>query len=337
MFMMRFDMRAPGMTSAQMAAQYRTAIEMAQWADDKGVISIGLSEHHCSEDGYLPSPLILASAMAAVTRNVQLLVAAALLPMYDPVRLAEEMLVLDHISSGRVSYVLGIGYRPIEYELYGLDYEKRGAIADQKLEQLLDVFRQASEGRLMPRVTPSSFTAGRPRIMWGGATKAAARRAGHHGLSFLAQTNTPGLAEAYTQAAREAGFEPGQCLLPSPEMPSIVFVHPDTDTGWKEVGPYMLADAVAYADWNKDSGRPTVSLSKGRTVEELRAERGAHRVLNVEEAVALVKRWGRLPLHPLCGGCPPDLAWTYLRRVADDVMPALAAASRQAPATTKSH
>jgi hypothetical protein len=325
MFMMRFDLRSPGLTPAQLATQYRTAIEMAQWADERGAVTIGLSEHHCAEDGYLPSPLILASAMAAVTRNVPIMIAAALLPMYDPVRLAEEMIVLDHISGGRVSYIFGIGYRPVEYELYGLDYQKRGAIAEQKLTQLLDILRQASEGRAMPRVTPPSLTAGRPRIMWGGATKAAARRAGHHGLSFFAQTNTPGLAETYAEAAREAGFEPGQCLLPSPEMPSIVFVHPNPNVGWKEVGPYLLADAVAYADWNKDADRPTVSLSKGRSVEELRTEQGAHRVLNIEEAVALVKRWGRLPLHPLCGGCPPDLAWSYLRRVVDDVMPALAA------------
>ena len=321
---MRFDLRAPGMTPAEIAGQYRTAIEMAQWADAKGVLNIGLSEHHCAEDGYLPAPLILASAMAAVTRNVQIIVAAALLPMYDPVRLAEEMIVLDHLSQGRVSHVLGIGYRPIEYELYQLGYEQRGAIADQKLTQLLEVLRRACEGRAMPRVTPASLTPGRPRIMWGGATKSAARRAGRNGLPFFAQTNTPGLAETYAQASREAGFEPGQCLLPSPEMPSIVFVHPDPEVGWQEVGPYLLADAMAYAEWNKDADRPTVSLSQGRTVEELKAEHGAHRVVDVEGAVALVKRWGRLPLHPLCGGCPPELAWTYLHRVVDEVLPALA-------------
>jgi Luciferase-like monooxygenase len=312
------------MTPTQIAKQYRAAIEMAQWADDKGALNIGLSEHHCAEDGYLPAPLILASAMAAVTRNVQIIVAAALLPMYDPVRLAEEMIVLDHLSEGRVSHVLGIGYRPVEYELYDLDYHERGAIADQKLAELLDVLHKTSEAKAMPRVTPRSFTPGRPRIMWGGATKAAARRAGRNGLPFFAQTNTPGLAQIYAEACREAGFPPGHCVLPSPEMPSIVFVHPDPDAGWKEVGPYLLADAVAYADWNKDADRPTVSLSKGRTVEELKAERGAHRVVDVDGAVALVKRWGRLPLHPLCGGCPPELAWTYLRRVVDDVLPALA-------------
>lgn len=312
------------MRPAEIAREYRTAIEMAQWADEKGALNIGVSEHHCSEDGYLPAPLILAAAMAAVTRNVQILVAAALLPMYDAVRLAEEMIVLDHVSQGRVSYVLGIGYRPVEYELFGLDYEERGAIADQKLEQLLKVLREASEAQAMPRVTPAPFTPGRPRISWGGATRAAARRAGRNGLAFFAQTDTPGLAETYAAASREAGFEPGPCLLPSAQMPSIVFVHPDPDAGWREIGPYLLADAVAYAEWNKDARRPTVSLSKGRTVGELRAEQGAHRVVDVAGAVALVKRWGRLPLHPLCGGCPPELAWTYLRRVADEVIPAVA-------------
>jgi hypothetical protein len=323
--MMRFDMRVPGKTPAEIADQYQAAIEMARWADGKGCAGIVVSEHHASEDGYLPSPLLLASAMAAVTKDAPIIVAAALLPMYDPVRLAEDMIVLDHVSRGRIMFTLGIGYRPVEYELHGLDFTKRGAIADEKLAKLLDVLRRAAAAQAMPRVTPPSFTAGRPRISWGGATKAAARRAGRNGLDFFGQTNAPGLAEAYAAAARENGFEPGMCLLPSPEMPGTVFVHPDPDVGWKEVGPYLLADALAYAEWNEGSRHTTVSLSKGKTVEELRAEQGAHRVVDVPQAIALARQWGSLPLHPLCGGCPPALAWTYLRRVVDDVMPALGA------------
>jgi hypothetical protein len=325
MFMMRFDLRVPGKTPGEIADQYQAAIEMARWADDKGCVGIALSEHHAAEDGYMPSPLVLASAIAAVTQHVPIIVAASLLPMHDPVRLAEDMIVLDHISRGRVIFTLGIGYRPVEYELYGLDFRNRGAVADEKLATLLDRLRQASEAQAMPRVTPRPFTPGRPRLAWGGGTKAAARRAGRNGLDFIAQTNTPGLAEAYAAAARDNGFEPGMCLVPSPEMPGSVFVHPDPDVGWKEVGPYLLTDAVAYAEWNTDTRHATVSLSKGKTIEELRAERGGHRVVNVEEAVALVRQWGSLPLHPLCGGCPPELAWTYLRRVADGVIPALTA------------
>jgi alkanesulfonate monooxygenase SsuD/methylene tetrahydromethanopterin reductase-like flavin-dependent oxidoreductase (luciferase family) len=323
MFTMRFDLRVPGLTAARIADQYRTAIDMAQWADDKGCATLGVSEHHAAEDGYLTSPLVLAAAMAAVTRTARILVGAALLPMYDPVRLAEDMIALDYVSRGRVSYILGLGYRPTEYQLYGLEFEERGAIADEKLGKLLDILRKAAEAKLMPRVTPPPFTPGGPTIAWGGATKVAARRAGRHGLSFFAQINTPGLGEAYAEAAREAGFKPGTCVLPSPAVPGTVFVHDKPDVGWHEVGPYLLADAVMYSEWNEGTRHGTVNLSKGKTVEGLRAEQAAHRVLGVAEAIESARAWGRLPLNPLCGGCPPELAWVYLRRAVDEVIPAL--------------
>jgi alkanesulfonate monooxygenase SsuD/methylene tetrahydromethanopterin reductase-like flavin-dependent oxidoreductase (luciferase family) len=325
MFIMRFDQRAPGLAPAAIADQYQAAIEMAQWADARGCIGVGVPEHHAAEDGYLPSPLMLASAIAAVTRKVPIVIGCALLPMYDPVRLAEDMVVLDHISRGRVTFIFGIGYRPAEYELHGLDYSQRGAIAEDKFTRLLAALRQAAAATTMPRVTPPPYTPGRPVIAWGGATKVAARRAGRHGVNFFAQFNTPGLAEEYAAASRAAGFEPGSCVLPVPEMPGSVFVHPDPDAGWKELGSYLLADARSYADWNENAGRATIHVSKGKTVEELRAEQGSHRVVTVPEAVALIRRWGRLPLHPLCGGIPPELAWTYLRRVVDQVLPALKA------------
>ena len=114
MFTMRFDMRAPGKDATQRAALYRCAIDMAAWADQRGCVSVIISEHHASDDGYLPSPFALASAMAAVTSNVPIVVAAAILPLYEPVRMAEDMIVLDHISAGRTMFVLGLGYRPVE-------------------------------------------------------------------------------------------------------------------------------------------------------------------------------------------------------------------------------
>lgn len=326
MHMMRFDMRVPGKSPAQIADHYQAAIAMARWADEQGDFSICLSEHHASDDGYLPAPLILASSMAAVTSKLAITIAATLLPLYDPVRLAEEMIVLDHISRGRVSYVLGIGYRPDEYELFDLDFAQRGAIADDKLAKLIACLALAGDTTAGARITPGSFTPGRPAIMWGGGSKPAARRAGHNGLGFLAQNNAPGMAEAYQQACHDAGFAPGLCIIPPEGMPSVVFVHPDPDQGWAEVGPYMLADALSYADWNEQAGLQASSLSKSKTVAELRAEGGAYRVVTIDEAVALIQRWGRLPLHPLCGGCPPEIAWPYLQRVVDEVLPAVARA-----------
>ncbi|MFC5748108.1 LLM class flavin-dependent oxidoreductase [Actinomadura rugatobispora] len=64
-----------------------------------------------------------------------------MLPFHDPVRLAEEMAVLDSISAGRVGYVFGIGHRREENEHFGLDTAGRGRLADEKLTLLLELLR----------------------------------------------------------------------------------------------------------------------------------------------------------------------------------------------------
>jgi alkanesulfonate monooxygenase SsuD/methylene tetrahydromethanopterin reductase-like flavin-dependent oxidoreductase (luciferase family) len=85
-----------------------------------------LSEHHGADEGHLPAPLVLASAIAARTRSLAIPLAAAPIPFWDPVRLAEEMSVLDLISRGRVSYAFGVGHRSEEYDRFGVDMATRG-------------------------------------------------------------------------------------------------------------------------------------------------------------------------------------------------------------------
>lgn len=323
MLMLRFDMRVPDKTPIEIADQYQCAIEMAQWVEGKAPAMIGLSEHHASEDGYAPTPLMLGASMAAVTKTVPFMIAATLLPLYDPVRLTEEMLMLDHISRGRVSYVLGIGYRKAEYDLFGLDFTQRGKIAEEKLAKLLSLIQEAKSGSANPRITPAPFSEQGPAIMWGGGSKAAARRAGRFGLSFVGQVDAPGIKDAYEQACKDAGKPVGMCMIPPPEMPNIVFVHPNPDEGWEEVGPYLLKDAASYAEWNREAGMDAASLSQATTVADMKAENGAYRVVDIEGAVQLIKQWGRLPMHPLCGGVPPDMGWKYLKRVVEEVMPAV--------------
>src|SRR4051812_25317975 len=97
MFTMRFDMRAPAF-GAPTTELYAAALDMAAWAEDRGCLSAVLCEHHASDDGYLPAPMILATAMAARTMTLPITIAIVTLPLYDPIRLAEEMAVLDIIS-----------------------------------------------------------------------------------------------------------------------------------------------------------------------------------------------------------------------------------------------
>ena len=276
MYLMRFDLRAPGATPAERADLYQGMLDMAAWAEDNGCVSVAISEHHSSDDGYLPSPLMMAAAVAAVTSKVSITVAAAILPFYDPVRLAEDLIVLDHLSRGRAMVILGIGYREVEYELRGIPYSERGKVADEKLELLLDTLRSAGTDTTAPRVTPGPFSQPMPMIAWGGQSKAAARRAGRNGLGFLAQGPGPGLQEVYEETARANGHEPGFCFLPAGDAPQIVFVNDDVDQGWTEVGSHMLTDATAYHEWNEAAHLTanTVSLSSAKTVEGLRAGAG---------------------------------------------------------------
>ncbi len=325
MLMMRFDMRVPDKSPAEIADQYECAIQMAQWVEGKAPAMLGLSEHHAAEDGYMPSPLVLAGSMAAVTSKLPIMIAATLMPLYDPVRLVEEMIMLDHISRGRVSYVFGLGYRKTEYDLFDLEFGERGKIADEKLARVLSLITEAKTATRMPRITPPPFSADGPPLMWGGGSKAAARRAGRNGLSFLGQVDAPGIKESYEKACKDAGHPIGMCIVPPADMPNIVFVHPNPDEGWEEVGPYLLKDAASYAEWNNEAGLTAASLSQAKTIDDMKKENGAYRVVDVKGALQLIKTWGRLPLHPLCGGVPPELGWTYLKRAVEEVMPHLAA------------
>jgi alkanesulfonate monooxygenase SsuD/methylene tetrahydromethanopterin reductase-like flavin-dependent oxidoreductase (luciferase family) len=321
MFTMRFDMRAPE-SGASTSDLYQAAIEMAAWAETRGCIAAVISEHHTSSDGYLPSPMVLASAMAARTEQLHISLAAALLPFYDPIRLAEDMSVLDIISNGRVSYVLGLGYRPEEFEMYGVDWKRRGRVAEEKLQLLLkaktgEPFEH--EGRRI-HVTPPPVTPGGPAVMWGGGSIAAAERAGRYGLGFFAQSDLPGMKEAYEESCREHGFEPGMSQLPPKDAATTMFVADDVDKAWDEIGEYILHDVKMYGEWNPGD-ETTASISHAQTVEELRATSPAHKIYSTDEAVEMIRNGGMLMLMPLCGGLPPELAWPYVERVANEVLP----------------
>lgn len=318
--MLRFDMRAPEI-GAPAVELYSAATEMCAWAEDNGALAAVLCEHHGSDDGYLPSPLILASAIAARTNQLSITIAALLLPFYDTVRLAEDMAVLDIISKGRVSYILALGYRPEEFEQFGVDMRTRGRLVDQKLD-LLRKLRTGPvdvDGRHID-VTPRPFTDGGPSLMWGGGSVAAARRAGRYGMGMLGNANVEGMAQAYAESSRQHGHEPGVIYLPDRDTPSVCFVADDVDKAWQEIGPYLLHDVRAYADWNPGNDY-SAGFSDVQTIEELRANPTSHRIYSVDEAVAKVQAGEVLNLSPLCGGVPPEIAWPYLRRVGEVVLP----------------
>jgi alkanesulfonate monooxygenase SsuD/methylene tetrahydromethanopterin reductase-like flavin-dependent oxidoreductase (luciferase family) len=317
---MQDDDRSMAERSAALTASYQTAIEMVAWGEQNGNVAAVLSEHHSSPDGYLPSPLLLASAMAARTETTFIVVAALLGLLYDPVRLAEDLAVLDHISAGRVLCVVGMGYRDEEYQLFGVDPTSRA----ERMEDLLTTLRQAWTAlpfdhglRGNMRVTPAASTAGGPPLAYGGHTAAAARRAARHGLMLMAEAPREDLRTAYEDEAQRLGITAPGCQIPAADTSSTEFVAEDLDAAWEELGPRMLQEIRLYRAWNRQAGKSGItSLSDAETVDELRREEGSYRIYTPAEAAELVSAGHVLALEPLCGGLAPERAWHYLRLAA---------------------
>ena len=105
---------------------YRESLELASEANRLGFDSIWASEHHGEADGYCPSPVVACAALAVAAPNCQIGQGVALAPLYGhPLRLAEDLSVIDNISGGRIEIGLGQGYRPAEFESLGWNFRTR--------------------------------------------------------------------------------------------------------------------------------------------------------------------------------------------------------------------
>ena len=116
-FTISFDMRAPDF-GAPAKDLYAAALDQCSWADELGFDFVGIGEHHATDDGYLPSPIVFASAVAARTRRILLRPSVLLAPFYDPLKLAEDLAVLQILSHDRLVVGIGAGYRPAEFEMF---------------------------------------------------------------------------------------------------------------------------------------------------------------------------------------------------------------------------
>ena len=323
MFIMRFGFRMAPDSQVTRRELFDAALDMTEWADTHGALTVMFHQHHGSPDGYLSSPLLLAAAAAARTKAVPINVGALLLLMYDPVKLAEDMIVLDHLSGGRVGYTIGLGYIDHEYAMFGVERKRRAALMDERI----DVLKRALSGEHFEwqgrtiHVTPEPFTPGGPVLAYGGGSPGGARRAARFGMLLFSDSGDPSLTKIYDDEAERVGNPTGMVMIPPAGNPTSVFVARDVDEGWERMGPYLLHDVRMYGEWMGDD-HSAASWSGATTVDELRAENGSYRVVTPEDAVELVGQFGMLGLQPLCGGMPPELAWESLKLIETEVLSA---------------
>lgn len=292
------------------AERYRAALEMASYADAHAVTAIGCEEHHLAATGWLPAPLLMAAAVAGCTRNIRISINALLVPLYDPVRLAEDIAVLDQLSAGRVSFVAGIGYRPQEYHAAGKDFRRRGKLMDEALTVLLNAWGDEPfeyRGQLID-VTPKPRTKPHPVIFVGGMSAAAARRAARFGLPFSPPMPMPEI-EAVYRAELDRHGKQGFVFCPE-NGNTITHLSTDPEAAWNRCGEYFRNEAADYSAW----AVPNLSRPDGKV-----------EVLTPDELIAQC-RAGRtgVTVHPLIGGLPLDAGWESLRLLGEKVLPALA-------------
>ena len=320
----RFDLRTPPWGPVRTPELHAAALEYSRWADEQGLDLVVLSEHHGIEDGSLPSPLVFGGAVAGRPRRIGISIAALLVPLHEPLRLAEDIAVLDLASGGRLSIVAGIGYRREEYAMLGRDWSTRVADFEEKVGVLRSAWTGEPfehDGRTV-RVTPRPAQDPHPPLFLGGSVEAAARRAARLGLGFFPAVGDRSLAEAYKDECRRLGVPEGAVLMP--RGPGAVFVSEDPERTWATIGEHLLYDAATYASWQGRGQRSQVK-AEAATVEELRAG-GVYQVLTPDEVVALAAELGgggTITLHPLAGGIPPAVAEEGLDLVARRVLPAL--------------
>jgi alkanesulfonate monooxygenase SsuD/methylene tetrahydromethanopterin reductase-like flavin-dependent oxidoreductase (luciferase family) len=317
---LHYDFRAPDFGAAPDAV-YATALEQCAWGDRLGFSRVVISSHHGCEDNYGPSPVVAASAIAAVTTSMRIIPVIAL-PLYHPLHVAEDVAVLDLISRGRIDLMCVIGYVPSEYAMFGVTTSRRGALMEEGLAAL----RQAWTGEEFDfrgervRVRPRPYQDRGPAIIVGGDSRPAARRAARLADAYAAMAGGDSW-QHYADACVELGKPVPQRFRGQRAM--FVHVTHDPDKAWAELGPHLLHVNNSYSLWMTAAQR-SQSYSYASSIDDLRASE-AFEVLTPDEAVAKAREWNGLMLDPLSGGIAPELAWSSLELVRDEVMPQLAA------------
>lgn len=251
-----YDFRNPARWRLPWQQLYRETLDQAAYAEQLGFASIWLSEHHFGDEGYLPSLAAMLGALAERTSRIRLGTAVLLAPLHHPLRLAEDLAVVDQLCAGRLDVGLAPGYKPAEFTVLGVPKSERGSRADETIE----ILRLAWHGERFSYagqhfrfddvvVTPPPVQQPGPPIWVGGSSVAAARRAARHGVGFMPDSGAgPEIYETY-RTQRTAASGP-----PRVATNRVLFAADSRDRAWEICGEHLLYQFNAYRRWFSEAG-----------------------------------------------------------------------------------
>lgn len=210
-----YDFRNPPNSGFDNASLYSETLRQVEWLESLGLDLVWFTEHHFVDDGYLPSCIPVASAMAARTERVRFCSNICLMPFQNALRWAEDLAVLDNLSNGRVEVGIGMGYAPHEFRAFGFPVSRRLSLTEEGIEILRRAFtgeRFSFTGKRYQidgaRVTPGYVQEGGPPLWLAITAPQSAARAAEFRMNILPQGGRERTIDPYRKMCTAAGEDP---------------------------------------------------------------------------------------------------------------------------------
>ncbi len=247
-----FPFRNPPQWSKPFPQFYAEQLRQTQIAEDLGFDTVWLTEHHFAEDGYSPSLLPIAGAIAGMTTRIRIGTFLLLLPLHNAVRVAEDAATVDLISNGRFDLGVGQGYAPAEFLGYGIPRNQRASRLEEGIEVIRgmwtqDPFSYVGKHYNLKNISmmPKPAQTPHPPLWIGAVHNKAVERAARLDCHFLG-TADPAAQELYDSTLRTHGRDPINYYAAQQRW---VYVAPTADQAWSDAQEHLHYMLLWYGRW----------------------------------------------------------------------------------------
>lgn len=270
----------------------------AREAEKAGFDGIFLTEHHQQPSGYLSSPLTVLAWLASITQKANLGTSILLLPLYHPVRVAEDTAIIDRVSSGRVILGVGMGWAKVDFEAFGIPVKERGARMNESLQILLKAWTKDGfdfEGRHFSlqnlSIHPRPIQKPHPPLWVGGSSENSLLRAAMYGDKWL---NALHFSKHASQMFMKRYVELAKKLGRSPHIATLreCFVANDADTAERLSAEGLLHSHRFYwlhGAYNEDPTFRRIERSEDISLDMLKMDRFI--LGSPEEVIDQIEAW----------------------------------------------
>jgi alkanesulfonate monooxygenase SsuD/methylene tetrahydromethanopterin reductase-like flavin-dependent oxidoreductase (luciferase family) len=246
-----YDFRNPRKWRRPYPELYRETLGQIVRAEELGYDNVWLAEHHFADDGYNPSPLTMAAAIAARTSRIRIGTYVLLMPFRSPVRVAEDATCIDIISNGRFDLGAGQGYAAKEFAAHCMNRSERSARLAEGVDLVRRLWTEENvtfNGKFtqVRDMTLSPKPVQQPHIpLWMGArAEKAIKRVARMGAHLMA-TLGPDPAPLYFETLKEHGYDPTKFHI---GQVGLVHLAANENQAWEDVQEHLFNSMEYYGE-----------------------------------------------------------------------------------------